>query len=126
MVKYILILFAFTVPVEYSAQKRITGQLIQEDNKVRVENINTGKSTFTDAMGRFSIAAVPRDKIYFTKNTKKILVYTVLPQDTSLILKVPSQVIDIEEVKIGLKITGNLKKRFGAVSEKGEITTVTR
>lgn len=129
MNKILLIFFLFT-PLLIHAQEYISGQVKTEQNAlmpgVLVVNIKSDEQTYTDNEGNFKILARSNEEIRFVKNKYDRVSLRVIPQDfqrnlTIIMLKTP---MEIEEVIVKPKLTGNLSEDSKTLSGNDKIETL--
>ena len=122
--KKTLLLFLFIIAHSFHAQEYIFGKISSEQNielsGVLVLNTRTDEKTYSDSKGNFMIAAKTNDALRFVKQKFDRITYAVQPADfkNSLKIKLIKSVVEIEEVELKTKLTGNLKedaKRVEAV-----------
>lgn len=124
MIKFFTIICLFLIGIQVNAQKYIAGQILSESNQpivgVDVVNISTDFRTTTDINGRFLIRATDQNELRFVKagydRIDKKLDYKDFLADFRIILL--PRTIEIEEVNVGLALTGDLKKDLKKVTNK--------
>ena len=122
--KKILLLFFFTVFANLYSQEYIFGKVTSEQNTeiagVLVINIKTDEETYTNKDGNFMIAAKSTDLLRFVKQKFDRVSYTIKPEDfqKSITINMQKATIEIDEVEIKTKLTGNLKDDINKVENK--------
>lgn len=122
--KKILLLFFFTVFANLYSQEYIFGKVTSEQNTeiagVLVINIKTDEETYTNKDGNFMIAAKSTDLLRFVKQKFDRVSYTIKPEDfqKSITINMQKATIEIDEVEIKNKLTGNLKDDINKVENK--------
>ena len=122
--KKILLLFFFTVFAYFYSQEYIFGKVTSEQNTeiagVLVINIKTDEETYTNKDGNFMIAAKSKDLLRFVKQKFDRVSYTIKPEDfqKSITINMQKATIEIDEVEIKNKLTGNLKDDINKVENK--------
>ena len=122
--KKILLLFFFTVFANLYSQEYIFGKVTSEQNTeiagVLVINIKTDEETYTNKDGNFMIAAKSKDLLRFVKQKFDRVSYTIKPEDfqKSITINMQKATIEIDEVEIKTKLTGNLKDDINKVENK--------
>ncbi|MFT3918656.1 hypothetical protein [Cloacibacterium sp.] len=114
--KKLLLLFFFSIFINSYSQEYVFGKVISEQNielsGVLVINIKTDEKTYTDQDGNFIISAKNGDVIRFVKQKFDRVSYNIQPEDFNKSIKInmiKSQ-IEIEEIELKTKLTGNLAK----------------
>ena len=114
--KKILLLFFFTVFANLYSQEYIFGKVTSEQNTeiagILVINIKTDEETYTNKDGNFMIAAKSTDLLRFVKQKFDRVTYSLKPEDFKNSIKITliKSVVEIEEVEIKSKLTGNLRE----------------
>ena len=122
--KKILLLFFFTVFANLYSQEYIFGKVTSEQNTeiagVLVINIKTDEETYTNKDGNFMIAAKSKDLLRFVIQKFDRVSYTIKPEDfqKSITINMQKATIEIDEVEIKNKLTGNLKDDINKVENK--------
>ena len=122
--KKILLLFFFTVFANLYSQEYIFGKVTSEQNTeiagILVINIKTDEETYTNKDGNFMIAAKSADLLRFIKQKFDRVSYTIKPEDfqKSITINMQKATIEIDEVEIKTKLTGNLKDDINKVENK--------
>ena len=122
--KKILLLFFFTVFANLYSQEYIFGKVTSEQNTeiagVLVINIKTDEETYTNKDGNFMIAAKSKDLLRFVKQKFDRVSYTIKPEDfqKTITINLQKSTIEIDEVEIKNKLTGNLKDDINKVENK--------
>lgn len=122
--KKILLLLFFTVFANLYSQEYIFGKVTSEQNTeiagVLVINIKTDEETYTNKDGNFMIAAKSKDLLRFVKQKFDRVSYTIKPEDfqKSITINMQKATIEIDEVEIKNKLTGNLKDDINKVENK--------
>ena len=122
--KKILLLFFFTVFANLYSQEYIFGKVTSEQNTeiagVLVINIKTDEKSYTNKDGNFMIAAKSKDLLRFVKQKFDRVSYTIKPEDfqKSITINMQKATIEIDEVEIKNKLTGNLKDDINKVENK--------
>lgn len=121
--KKILLLFFFSVFANLYSQEYIFGKVTSEQNTeiagVLVINIKTDEETYTNKDGNFMIAAKSTDLLRFVKQKFDRVSYTIKPEDfqKSITINMQKTTIEIDEVEIKTKLTGNLAKDSKALNK---------
>lgn len=98
------------------SQEYVFGKVTTEQNleihDVLVINIRTDEKTYTNKDGNFMIAAKSTDLLRFVKEKFDRISYNIKPDDfqKSLSINMQKSAVEIEEVEIKTKLTGNLAK----------------
>lgn len=114
--KKTLLLFLFIIPHSFHAQEYIFGKITSEQNielsGVLILNTRTDEKTYSDSNGNFMIAAKNNDALRFVKQKFDRITYSVKPEDFKNSIKITliKSVVEIEEVEIKTKLTGNLRE----------------
>ena len=122
--KKTLLLTFFLIFINSYSQKYILGKVVSEQNSeiagVLVININTDKKTYTNNEGNFMIAAKSNDLIRLVKQKFDRVSYTIKPEDfqKTITINLQKSTIEIDEVEIKNKLTGNLKDDINKVENK--------
>lgn len=123
MKKTLLLLFLLIFTAVFS-QDYILGKVVSEQNtdlpNVLVYNIRTNEKTFTDNEGNYMIAAKNNDELRFIKQKFDRISYKITLEDfkKNLKIKLIKSAVEIEEVEIKKKLTGNLKEDISNVENK--------
>jgi hypothetical protein len=122
--KKTLLLTFFLIFINSYSQKYILGKVVSEQNSeiagVLVININTDEKTYTNNEGNFMIAAKSNDLIRLVKQKFDRISYTIKPEDfqKTITINLQKSTIEIDEVEIKNKLTGNLKDDINKVENK--------
>ena len=114
--KKTLLLFLFIFAHSFYAQEYIFGKITSEQNielsGVLILNTRTDEKTYSDSDGNFMISAKNNDALRFVKQKFDRITYSVKPEDFKNPLKITliKSVVEIEEVEIKSKLTGNLRE----------------
>ncbi len=114
----------FLVFFKFYAQETLSGKVVTEQSTelsgVLVVNITTDDKTYTNAEGNFKIMAKKGDKIRFLKEKYDRATITVFYIDFQKKLKIilTKTPIEIKEVQIKPKLTGNLKKDSKSLNKR--------
>lgn len=114
--KKTLLLFLFFLTHSFHAQEYIFGKITSEQNielsGVLILNTRTDEKVYSDSNGNFMIAAKNNDALRFVKQKFDRITYSVKPEDFKNSIKITliKSVIEIEEVEIKTKLTGNLRE----------------
>lgn len=114
--KKTLLLFLFFLAHSFHAQEYIFGKITSEQNielsGVLILNTRTDEKTYSDSNGNFMIAAKNNDALRFVKQKFDRITYSVKPEDFKNSIKITliKSVVEIEEVEIKTKLTGNLRE----------------
>lgn len=114
--KKFLLLFFFSIFINSYSQEYVFGKVISEQNielsGVLVINIKTDEKTYTDKNGNFMIPAKNSDVIRFVKQRFDRVSYNIQPEDFNKSIKISmmKSQIEIEEIELKTKLTGNLAK----------------
>lgn len=111
-------LFFVLLSIGLHAQNLVSGNTITEQGNilqgVKVVNINNGAQAVSGNQGFFTIRASIGDELRFVKDRYDRTSRRVMDQDFLKSVSVPllQSPAEIEEVDLGLNMTGNLKKDF--------------
>ena len=114
--KKTLLLFLFIHAHSFYAQEYIFGKITSEQNielsGVLILNTRTDEKAYSDSDGNFMISAKNNDALRFVKQKFDRITYSVKPEDFKNSIKITliKSVVEIEEVEIKTKLTGNLKE----------------
>lgn len=114
--KKTLLLFLFIIFHSFHAQEYIFGKITSEQNielsGVLILNTRTDEKAYSDSDGNFMISAKNNDALRFVKQKFDRITYSVKPEDFKNSLKITliKSVVEIEEVEIKTKLTGNLRE----------------
>ena len=114
--KKTLLLFLFILAHSFYAQEYIFGKITSEQNielsGVLILNTRTDEKTYSDSDGNFMISAKNNDALRFVKQKFDRITYSVKPEDFKNSIKITliKSVVEIEEVEIKSKLTGNLRE----------------
>lgn len=114
--KKILLLFLFILANSFYAQEYIFGKITSEQNLelsgVLILNTRTDEKAYSDSDGNFMISAKNNDALRFVKQKYDRITYSVKPEDFKNSIKITliKSVVEIEEVEIKTKLTGNLRE----------------
>ena len=114
--KKTLLLFLFILTNSFHAQEYIFGKISSEQNielsGVLILNTRTDEKTYSDSDGNFMISAKNNDALRFVKQKFDRITYSVKPEDFKNSIKITliKSVVEIEEVEIKTKLTGNLRE----------------
>ena len=114
--KKTLLLFLFLLAHSFYAQEYIFGKITSEQNLelsgVLILNTRTDEKAYSDSDGNFMISAKNNDALRFVKQKFDRITYSVKPEDFKNPLKITliKSVVEIEEVEIKSKLTGNLRE----------------
>ena len=114
--KKILLLFLFILANSFYAQEYIFGKITSEQNLelsgVLILNTRTDEKAYSDSDGNFMISAKNNDALRFVKQKYDRITYSVKPEDFKNSIKITliKSVVEIEEVEIKSKLTGNLRE----------------
>ena len=114
--KKTLILFLFIISHSVHAQEYIFGKITSEQNielsGVLILNTRTDEKAYSDSDGNFMISAKNNDALRFVKQKYDRITYSVKPEDFKNSIKITliKSVVEIEEVEIKSKLTGNLRE----------------
>ena len=114
--KKTLLLFLFLLAHSFYAQEYIFGKITSEQNLelsgVLILNTRTDEKAYSDSDGNFMISAKNNDALRFVKQKFDRITYSVKPEDFKNFIKITliKSVVEIEEVEIKTKLTGNLKE----------------
>lgn len=112
------------------SQQKITGMVTDNSNininPVLIVNISKGTNTLSDTSGKFTIDASENDEIRFVKDgyyrsTKKI---SKDDFNAPLLIILKRDEIEIQEVKVAFKPTGNLEKDSKRFNESKKLKTL--
>ena len=114
--KKTLLLFLFLISHSFHAQEYIFGKITSEQNLelsgVLILNTRTDEKAYSDSDGNFMISAKNNDALRFVKQKYDRITYSVKPEDFKNSIKITliKSVVEIEEVEIKSKLTGNLRE----------------
>ena len=114
--KKTLLLFLFIISHYVHAQEYIFGKITSEQNLelsgVLILNTRTDEKAYSDSDGNFMISAKNNDALRFVKQKFDRITYSVKPEDFKNSIKITliKSVVEIEEVEIKTKLTGNLRE----------------
>ena len=114
--KKTLLLFLFLLAHSFYAQEYIFGKITSEQNLelsgVLILNTRTDEKAYSDSDGNFMISAKNNDALRFVKQKFDRITYSVKPEDFKNSIKITliKSVVEIEEVEIKSKLTGNLRE----------------
>ena len=114
--KKTLLLFLFLLAHSFYAQEYIFGKITSEQNielsGVLILNTRTDEKAYSDSDGNFMISAKNNDALRFVKQKFDRITYSVKPEDFKNSIKITliKSVVEIEEVEIKTKLTGNLRE----------------
>ena len=114
--KKTLLLFLFLLAHSFYAQEYIFGKITSEQNielsGVLIFNTRTDEKAYSDSDGNFMISAKNNDALRFVKQKYDRITYSVKPEDFKNSIKITliKSVVEIEEVEIKSKLTGNLRE----------------
>lgn len=114
--KKTLLLFLFLLVHSFYAQEYIFGKITSEQNielsGVLILNTRTDEKAYSDSDGNFMISAKNNDALRFVKQKYDRITYSVKPEDFKNSIKITliKSVVEIEEVEIKTKLTGNLRE----------------
>ena len=114
--KKTLLLFLFLLAHSFYAQEYIFGKITSEQNielsGVLILNTRTDEKAYSDSDGNFMISAKNNDALRFVKQKYDRITYSVKPEDFKNSIKITliKSVVEIEEVEIKSKLTGNLRE----------------
>ena len=114
--KKTLLLFLFILTNSFHAQEYVFGKITSEQNielsGVLILNTRTDEKAYSDSDGNFMISAKNNDALRFVKQKFDRITYSVKPEDFKNPLKITliKSVVEIEEVEIKSKLTGNLRE----------------
>ena len=114
--KKTLLLFLFILAHSFYAQEYIFGKITSEQNielsGVLILNTRTDEKAYSDSDGNFMISAKNNDALRFVKQKFDRITYSVKPEDFKNSIKITliKSVVEIEEVEIKTKLTGNLRE----------------
>ena len=123
MKKLLLILF-LTFFCKFYSQEYIIGKVVSEQNikvaNVLVINVKTDEKTYTDQDGNFIISAKNGDVIRFIKQKFDRVSYNIKAEDfkKSLVINLMKSSIEIQEIELKNKLTGNLREDVKRVEAK--------
>ena len=112
--KKTLLLFLFLISHSFYAQEYVFGKITSEQNLelsgVLILNTRTDEKAYSDSDGNFMISAKNNDALRFVKQKYDRITYSVKPEDfkNSIKITLMKSVVEIEEVEIKTKLTGNL------------------
>ena len=114
--KKTLLLFLFLLAHSFYAQEYIFGKITSEQNielsGVLILNTRTDEKAYSDSDGNFMISAKNNDALRFVKQKFDRITYSVKSEDfkNSIKITLMKSVVEIEEVEIKTKLTGNLRE----------------
>lgn len=122
--KKTLLLFLLIFVNHFQAQEYIFGNITSEQNielsGVLVVNLNTDQITYSDKSGNFMISAKSNDNLRFVRQKFDRVAYTIKPNDFKNFLKITliKSAVEIQEVEIKTKLTGDLRKDSNALTKR--------
>ena len=122
--KKTLLLTFFLIFINSYSQKYILGKVVSEQNSeiagVLVININTDEKSYTNNEGNFMIAAKSNDLIRLVKQKFDRVSYNIQAEDfkKSLVINLMKSSIEIQEIELKNKLTGNLREDVKRVEAK--------
>ena len=114
--KKTLLLFLFILTNSFHAQEYVFGKITSEQNielsGVLILNTRTDEKAYSDSDGNFMISAKNNDALRFVKQKFDRITYSIKPEDFKNSIKITliKSVVEIEEVEIKTKLTGNLRE----------------
>ena len=114
--KKTLLLFLFLISHSFYAQEYVFGKITSEQNLelsgVLILNTRTDEKAYSDSDGNFMISAKNNDALRFVKQKFDRITYSIKPEDFKNSIKITliKSVVEIEEVEIKTKLTGNLRE----------------
>ena len=114
--KKTLLLFLFLISHSFYAQEYVFGKITSEQNLelsgVLILNTRTDEKAYSDSDGNFMISAKNNDALRFVKQKFDRITYSINPEDFKNSIKITliKSVVEIEEVEIKTKLTGNLRE----------------
>lgn len=128
--KQLLTFFFLSIITNLYSQEYIFGKVTSEQNTemagVLVINIKTDEETYTNKDGNFMIAAKSNDLLRFVKQKFDRVSYTIKPEDfqKAITISMQKSTIEIDEVEIKTKLTGNLAKDSKALNKSAKTLTL--
>jgi len=120
----------FFISMEIFAQQQVTGIVTdnskQNINPVLIINVSNRKSTLSDASGNFTIEASENDELRFVKEGYYRFDKKIKQEDFSspLMISLEKTEIEIPEVKIAYKPTGNLERDNRHLNESRKVVSL--
>ena len=114
--KKTLLLFFLIFVTYFKAQEYIFGKITSDQNielsGVLVLNIRTDEKAYSDSNGNFMIIAKYNDNLRFVRQRFDRVTHLVKPEDFKNNLKIilVKSAVEIEEVELKTRLTGNLKE----------------
>ena len=114
--KKTLLLFLFILANSFYAQEYIFGKITSEQNLelsgVLILNTSTDEKAYSESDANLMISAKNNDALRFVKQKYDRITYSVKPEDFKNSIKITliKSVVEIEEVEIKSKLTGNLRE----------------
>ncbi|SHE81747.1 carboxypeptidase-like regulatory domain-containing protein [Chryseobacterium vrystaatense] len=129
-IKQSLYVVLFFLSAEFFSQQSITGIVTDNSktniNQVLIINVSNQKSTLSDASGKFSIDASEDDELRFVKEGYYRFDKKVVNENfnTPLIINLEKVEIEIPEVKITYRPTGNLERDSKHLNESRKVVAL--
>ncbi|MGK6342025.1 hypothetical protein ACMGDK_07295 [Chryseobacterium sp. DT-3] len=129
-IKNSLYVIPFFVTTEILAQQQIAGIVTDNSKKninpVLIINISNRKSTLSDTSGNFTIEASENDELRFVKEGYYRFDKKIRKEDFSspLMISLDKTEIEIPEVKIAYKPTGNLERDNMHLNESRKVVSL--
>jgi hypothetical protein len=129
-IKQSLYVIPFFVSAEIFSQQQITGTVTDNSKKninpVLIINVSNRKSTLSDTSGNFTIEASENDELRFVKEGYYRFDKKVRKEDFSspLMISLDKTEIEIPEVKITYKPTGNLERDNRHLNESRKVVSL--
>ncbi len=126
-IKLSLFTVLFLLPENFLSQQKITGQITDNGrlnvNPVLIVNISNQKSVLSDIAGNFTIDANENDEIRFVKEGYYRVDKKITKENLASPLNIVLQRMEIQipEVQVIYKPTGNLAKDSKYLSESGKV-----
>lgn len=129
-IKQVFCIIPFFISMEIFAQQQVTGIVTdnskQNINPVLIINVSNRKSTLSDASGNFTIEASENDELRFVKEGYYRFDKKIKQEDFSspLMISLEKTEIEIPEVKIAYKPTGNLERDNSHLNESRKVVSL--
>ncbi|MGG5208797.1 hypothetical protein ACQWU4_07595 [Chryseobacterium sp. MIQD13] len=129
-IKHSLYVVPFFVSAEVFSQQKITGIITDNSkrniNPVLVINVSSQKSTLSDTSGNFTIEASENDELRFVKEEYYRVDKKLKKEDfdSPLMITLDKMEIEIPEVKIAYRPTGNLERDNKHLNESRKVTSL--
>lgn len=124
-------LFMFLIASSYMfSQKYVIGKVVNDASSkisdVLVLNTRTDEKVWTDGEGQFMIRAEVSDELRFVRQRYERVSTKIKPEHFAKAMEIQLNLApaDIEEVKLGFRATGNLKKDVVALNQPAKVVAL--